>query len=487
MEERIYEGMIKGGEPPKPLKQTKLNHLKNCICKISANMIGTGFFCKIDYKDKKIPVLITNYHIIDDQYIENHNTLKIYIDDICKIININKNEKIYSSGKNEYDLMIIQLKEIDEIHNYLELDPNIYQKNSISTIYKDEKIYVLHFPNGQEATISYGCGIEKINNYDITHKCFTCECSSGGPIINAVNNKVIGIHKQYDKRIKYNIGTFLAFPLEELKIKNNNNEPKKTIINEEFSKHLEENKEKNKSNLDQKINLINKRNLSKEIININTFKILSIYPDSYDYEISYLLIGDSNSGKAEFFNQFLNFKKSDKTSKNSSINITTGGIPFQLNFKNYLIELYKCPKVDKFSRNLIYICKSFIYKSFIIFYNVSNRSSFKNIPDWIKNIKSCLNNAQVILVGNKDKINVNIEVTYEEGKNMANLYNIKFYEISCKTKENIIQILLDSINDIKIEENEEKNKQDNEMSPKTTNKKSIKLNNIDSKNISKCF
>ena len=451
MEERIYEGMIKGGEPPKPLKQTALNHLKNCLCKISANMIGTGFFCKIDYKDKKIPVLITNYHIIDDQYIENHNTLKIYIDDIYKIININKNEKIYSSGKYEYDLMIIQLKEIDEIHNYLELDPNIYQKNSISTIYKDEKIYVLHFPNGQEATISYGCGIEEINNYDITHKCFTCECSSGGPIINAVNNKVIGIHKQYDKRIKYNIGTFLAFPLGKLKIKNNNNEA------------------------------------IKKIININTFKILSIYPDSYDYEISYLLIGDSNSGKAEFFNQFLNFKKSNKTSKNSSINITTGGIPFQLNFKNYLIELYKCPKVDKFSRNLIYICKSFIYKSFIIFYNVSNRSSFKNIPDWIENIKSCLNNAQVILVGNKDKINVNIEVTYEEGKNMANLYNIKFYEISCKTKEDIIQILLDSINDIKIEENEEKNKQDNEMSPKTTNKKSIKLNNIDSKNISKCF
>ena len=451
MEERIYEGMIKGGEPPKPLKQTALNHLKNCLCKISANMIGTGFFCKIDYKDKKIPVLITNYHIIDDQYIENHNTLKIYIDDICKIININKNEKIYSSGKNEYDLMIIQLKEKDEIHNYLELDHNIYQKNSISTIYKDEKIYVLHFPNGQEATISYGCGIEEINNYDITHKCFTCEGSSGGPIINAVNNKVIGIHKQYDKRIKYNIGTFLAFPLEELKIKNNNNEA------------------------------------IKKNININTFKILSIYPDSYDYEISYLLIGDSNSGKAEFFNQFLNFKKSNKTSKNSSINITTGGIPFQLNFKNYLIELYKCPKVDKFSRNLIYICKSFIYKSFIIFYNVSNRSSFKNIPDWIENIKSCLNNAQVILVGNKDKINVNIEVTYEEGKNMANLYNIKFYEISCKTKENIIQILFDSINDIKIEENEEKNKQDNEMSPKTTNKKSIKLNNIDSKNISKCF
>ena len=451
MEERIYEGMIKGGEPPKPLKQTKLNHLKNCICKISANMIGTGFFCKIDYKDKKIPVLITNYHIIDDQYIENHNTLTIYIDDICKIININKNEKIYSSGKYEYDLMIIQLKEIDEIHNYLELDPNIYQKNSISTIYKDEKIYVLHFPNGQEATISYGCGIEKINNHDITHKCNTCECSSGGPIINAVNNKVIGIHKQYDKRIKYNIGTFLAFPLGKLKIKNNNNEA------------------------------------IKKIININTFKILSIYPDSYDYEISYLLIGDSNSGKAEFFNQFLNFKISNKTSKNSSINITTGGIPFQLNFKNYLIELYKCPKVDKFSRNLIYICKSFIYKSFIIFYNVSNRSSFKNIPDWIENIKSCLNNAQVILVGNKDKINVNIEVTYEEGKNMANLYNIKFYEISCKTKENIIQILLDSINDIKIEENNEKNKQDNEKSPKTTNKKSIKLNNIDSKNISKCF
>ena len=137
-----------------------------------------------------------------------------------KSIKINEDSIIYSSDNNKYDIIIIKIKDEDEINNYLEIEENIF-KDEAENMFKNESIYILHHPNGNEASISYGCGIEKISYYDIKHECNTDHCSSGGPIINSLNNKVIGIHKGYLKRKGFNIGTFLKFPLNELlKIQN---------------------------------------------------------------------------------------------------------------------------------------------------------------------------------------------------------------------------------------------------------------------------
>ena len=218
-EEKEYEGLIIGAEDIELLNKTELKEMNKCICKISGNRIGTGFFCKIKYKNDLIPVLITNYHVIDDKYLKNKNILKLYINDKSKIININENSIIYSSSKEEYDIIIIKLNK-DEINNYLEIDENIFNINSENT-YKDEPIYILHYPNSGKASISYGTGIEKINEYDIKHLCNTQPGSSGGPILSRLTNKIIGIHKGYVKKKNYNIGTFLKFPLNDLNKKKN--------------------------------------------------------------------------------------------------------------------------------------------------------------------------------------------------------------------------------------------------------------------------
>ena len=58
--------------------------------------------------------------------------------------------------------------------------------------------------------------------------------SSGSPILNLTNNKVIGIHKGCVKikdEVILNIGTLLKFPLKELKNKTFQNSPKKNFNN----------------------------------------------------------------------------------------------------------------------------------------------------------------------------------------------------------------------------------------------------------------
>ncbi len=220
MENKMFEGRITGSEEIKELKGSKLEMMGKCICKLNGISVGTGFFTKINYKNELIPALITNFHVIDDEFFEKNKQLTFYIEGIRKSINIDKNRKIYSSKKDKYDIMIIKLKKEDEVNNFLEIDSNIFADNS-ENFYKNEPIYLLHIPVFREPSFSSGVGFEKINEYDMKHKCNTDLCSSGGPIINYFTNKVIGIHKAYIKNInekkKFNIGTFLKFPLNELK------------------------------------------------------------------------------------------------------------------------------------------------------------------------------------------------------------------------------------------------------------------------------
>ena len=223
--EIIPEGKIPGAKGTLLLSQTELKQKVKCICKISTNghTFGTGFFCKIPYEGELIPVLITNYHIIDDNFMKKKKQLIIYIDDEMKQLNIN-NRKIYSSEKNKYDIMIIKLKEEDEIYNYLEIDQNIFKNNS-ENLFRYEPIYILHFPNFKEASVSYGKGIEIESDYNIKHYCNTDNGSSGGPILNSATDKIIGIHKGFIgiKNWQFNIGTYLKYPLIDLNNNLNNN------------------------------------------------------------------------------------------------------------------------------------------------------------------------------------------------------------------------------------------------------------------------
>ena len=127
-----------------------LNQMKKSVYKIFGPKYGTGFFCNLEKNEDKIPVLITNYHIIDDEFVEKNNKLKIQLgnDKIPRIINLNKNKKLYSSTRKEYDIMIIEMDKGDLIDNieYLEIDETLL-KDDLELDYEDNSIYILHYPD----------------------------------------------------------------------------------------------------------------------------------------------------------------------------------------------------------------------------------------------------------------------------------------------------------------------------------------------------
>ena len=127
----------------------------------------------------------------------------------------------------DYDITIIEIKEQDNLKNFLELDDiiinDIIHDNNFNIEYEKETLYVIQYPKGK-LSVSYGIlqNIFEDKRYEFQHKCCTDIGSSGSPVLN-LNNKIIGIHKQGCD--KYNIGTFL-------------NEPIKEFIRENYNKML---------------------------------------------------------------------------------------------------------------------------------------------------------------------------------------------------------------------------------------------------------
>ena len=206
------ECLLENFSKPITLSKTEIiiDQMKKYICKIKIDKSSaTGFFCKIPLSNQNslLPVLITNNHVIDNDIIKNKKeNIVIEREKKCEIFDLN-DRFIYTDNKS--DITIIEIKNSDEINNYLELDDNIIN-NGTNKGYIKESIYVLQYPKG-ELSVSFGVvyDIEKEKGNNFYHLCSTDSGSSGSPILKVENNKLIGIHKIGNSEGNYNKGLFL--------------------------------------------------------------------------------------------------------------------------------------------------------------------------------------------------------------------------------------------------------------------------------------
>ena len=199
------------------------NQMRKCVCKIYIRDLiykGTGFFCYIPIdNEKRIPVLITNYHVLDKSQIKREGNIIISIENdlLYKVINLDEERQLFTSEKADITIIEIIPKK-DNIYDFLEIDSEIKNKEMFYH-HKESKqfVYLLNYPNGEHIAVSIG-KIESIrDNNDMIHSCFTKPGSSGSPILSLINFKVIGIHcASYNMEKKeFKIGKFIQFAIEE--------------------------------------------------------------------------------------------------------------------------------------------------------------------------------------------------------------------------------------------------------------------------------
>ena len=74
----------------------------------------------------------------------------------------------------------------------------------------------------------------------------------------------------------------------------------------------------------------------------------------------------------------------------------------------------------------------------IVVYDVTDKESFKNIDSWMNEIeKHASDNVSKIMCGNKSDLEDSRQVSTDEGKELADTYNIRFIESSAKDNSNV--------------------------------------------------
>ena len=276
------EILIQDQPIPVPIEGIKkiLFQLENCICQIykKDGGKGTGFFTKILFQNKLLPVLITNNHILEEKDIQDNEIIELTMynnkEKKNKDISINIDSSRIRYTNKEIDITIIEIKpEEDKINNYLEIEEEEMTENE----YRKRSIYILHYPN--KKYVSYGL-INELREYKtIIHYCNTEDGSSGSPILSLKSNKVIGVH--YGGIKKYNYGTYIKYAINEInkkyeKYKNEINI--KYITKEEKEENIfgKEFVENNKNNIELEINGEKNKLIKRyKLVNgINNIKII---------------------------------------------------------------------------------------------------------------------------------------------------------------------------------------------------------------------
>jgi len=393
-----------------------MEQMEKYICKIKIGQNqGTGFFCKIPFPgiNNMLTVFITNNHIIDQEFLNKEDAIiQFDIKEETDKININLNNRMKYTSE-EYDTTIIEIKEKDNIKNYLELDDiiinDIIKNQNKNKEYEDKTIYIIQYPNG-ELSVSYGVFLKiyENENYNFNHNCSTQKGSSGSPIL-TLNNKVFGIHKKAGNK-NYNKGGFLSFPIKEF-IKLNyhpvNNNIEKEIIN---------------TNLNYSINdsINNTLNYQDDVQRIGQTLILI---GSGKYKIIDSLKGDYYDDyplELSFFYQIIDLKN----------------LSIELRIQEIEIDSKETLKKDIHNQKSLLI---------LLIYDSCSRKSFNNLSDWILFIYSLIKPKIVICCYNDNS--KKREVSRKEGESFAKKYGLSYQEFN---DENIKEIFYNCIAELPI-------------------------------------
>ena len=167
----------------------------------------------------------------------------------------------------------------------------------------------------------------------------------------------------------------------------------------------------------------------------------------YDYLLKLLMIGESGVGKKDFISRFVG----DDSSKESVLYKI--GIDFEIKTINYKNKLIKLQIWDTAGQERFRAITKTYYKGsqgIIFMYDVTDKNSLINLRNWIKQFEANADpSIRKVLVGNKCDMPDRV-ITIEEGKKMAEEYNMGFFETSVKTNQNINEVFYYLVNEILI-------------------------------------
>lgn len=220
-------------------------------------------------------------------------------------------------------------------------------------------------------------------------------------------------------------------------IDNENNEQK---ISNKINKNINNKSEENENNMSS-----NESTKKDDSINSNTLTDLSsscqiINEELAQYDVSFkiIIIGDSFVGKS-----CLTIKAAKNVFENyytSTVGFEFFSMLYKINSKIIRLQIWDTCGQEEY-RSLI---QNFYRNASlaILVYSIDKRTSFENLEVWLNEIKGRGSpDVKIFLVGNKNDLSENREVSIEEGQKFYEDHKLNlFIETSAKSGENVQEL-----------------------------------------------
>ena len=166
---------------------------------------------------------------------------------------------------------------------------------------------------------------------------------------------------------------------------------------------------------------------------------------NFDYLLKYIIIGDAAVGKSNLLLRYVHGQF--KPEYQLTIGVEFGAKNIEIDSKMFRIQIWDTAGQENFRS----ITRAYYKNSVcaLVVYDISSRDSFNNVMSWIEDCKNqSPKTIFIVLVGNKCDLEDKRQVTYEEGKELADKNELLFFESSAKEGTNVDDIFVNSAKEI---------------------------------------
>jgi small GTP-binding protein len=159
-----------------------------------------------------------------------------------------------------------------------------------------------------------------------------------------------------------------------------------------------------------------------------------------------IFCGDAGVGKTSIIISLMGQKFSEEYEPSIGVDFFSKTIRYKERMLK--LQIWDSAGQEKF-RSLI---PNYIRGSSLIFliFDITNKTSYDNIPEWIKFITDIDNNGNIILVGNKIDLKEKRVVNKEEAEKFSQEKKYEYFEVSAKEGTNIDNMIYKSISGLPI-------------------------------------